>query len=321
MPGGCDGAPIRTRAGERCLERTGAAQAKAFLTEPSRAACGACHDDVNFATGTNYPGGFQTDDNQCHNCHIAQGETPFDASILGAHVVENDTAATYPPNPNTLITSVQVTITGVTNTSAGQKPQVSFTVKDVNGHPLALSDLEDLQFTLAGPTTDYGYISFGSDVTTPGYVAEDGTLGSCNSSDEGNTIDFMLSPYRDLTAAKLFLQLALHRTGQIRPRVINVDGHPAYARAISELKDSRELGRRCRCRPSPYLNNVLEQDHRFIKKRIAASLGFRSVEGALRTIDGYEAMHMIRKGQVRWLEKDDVIGQVRFIQRLLGIAA
>ena len=44
---------------------------------------------------------------------------------------------------------------------------------------------------------------------------------------EGNTIDFMLSPYRDLTAAKLFLRLALHRTGQIRPRVINVDGHPA----------------------------------------------------------------------------------------------
>ena len=131
----------------------------------------------------------------------------------------------------------------------------------------------------------------------------------------------MLSPYRDLTAAKLFLRLALHRTGQIRPRVINVDGHPAYARAISELKDSRELGRRCRCRPSPYLNNVLEQDHRFIKKRIAASLGFRSVEGALRTIDGYEAMHMIRKGQVRWLEKGDVIGQIHFIQRLLGIAA
>ncbi len=96
---------------------------------------------------------------------------------------------------------------------------------------------------------------------------------------EGNTIDFMLSPYRDLTAAKLFLRLALHRTGQIRPRVINVDGHPAYARAISELKDSRELGRRCRCRPSPYLNNVLEQDHRFIKKRIAASLGFRSFGG------------------------------------------
>jgi transposase-like protein len=51
-----------------------------------------------------------------------------------------------------------------------------------------------------------------------------------------------------------------------------------------------------RCRPSPYLNNIIEQDHRFIKKRIAASFGFRSAEGAWRTIDGYEAMHVIRKG-------------------------
>ena len=96
----------------------------------------------------------------------------------------------------------------------------------------------------------------------------------------GDTVDFMLSPNRDLTAAKHFLQLALHRTGQ-RPRVINVDGHPAYATAITELKQSGELGQRCRCRPSPYMNNVLEQDHRFIKKRIAASLWFRSVGGAL----------------------------------------
>ena len=103
---------------------------------------------------------------------------------------------------------------------------------------------------------------------------------------EGNTIDFMLSPYRDLTAAKHFLQLALRQTGQIGPRVINVDGHAAYARAISDLKDSGELSSRCRCRLSPYLNNILEQDHRFIKKRIAASLWFRSVDGALNTIAG-----------------------------------
>ena len=62
-------------------------------------------------------------------------------------------------------------------------------------------------------------------------------------------------------------------------------GHPAYARAIRELKESGELGRRCRCRTSPYLNNIIERDHRFIKKRIVASLGFRSAEGAWRTIE------------------------------------
>jgi hypothetical protein len=79
--------------------------------------------------------------------------------------------------------------------------------------------------------------------------------------------------------------------------------------------------RRCRCRPSPYLNNLIEQDHRFIKKRIAASLWFRSAEGAVRTIQGYEAMHLIRKEQIRWLAKGDAVGQRQFIHSLFGIAA
>ena len=52
----------------------------------------------------------------------------------------------------------------------------------------------------------------------------------------GDTIDFMLSPKRDLTAAKLFLRLALSGLGGKRPRVINVDGHPAYARAICRFR-------------------------------------------------------------------------------------
>jgi transposase-like protein len=102
--------------------------------------------------------------------------------------------------------------------------------------------------------------------------------------------------------------------------VINVDGHPAYPQAIAALKANGELGR-CHFRPNPYLNNVLEQDHRFIKKRIAASLGFRSVDGALRTIAGYEAMNKIRKGQIRWLAKGDAVEQVRFIHQTFGVAA
>jgi IS6 family transposase len=137
----------------------------------------------------------------------------------------------------------------------------------------------------------------------------------------GDTMDFMLSPKRDLRAAKLFLRLSLSGSGGVRPRVVNVDGHPAYGRAIAQLTDSHDLGRRCRCRPSPYLNNIIEQDHRFIKKRINASLGFRSSEGAWRTIEGYEAMHMIRKGQVRWSDKGDVIGRRQFIHKFFGIAA
>ena len=129
----------------------------------------------------------------------------------------------------------------------------------------------------------------------------------------------MLSPKRGLIAAKLFLRLALSGGGP-RPRVINVDGHPAYASAVAELKQTGELGPRSRCRTAPYLNNIIEQDHRFIKKRITASLGFRSVEGACRTIEGYEAMHAIRKGQVRWVAKGDSVAQRQFIHTIFGIA-
>jgi hypothetical protein len=69
------------------------------------------------------------------------------------------------------------------------------------------------------------------------------------------------------------------------------------------------------------MNNILEQDHRYVKKRVLASQWFRSVNGALNTIAGYEAMNIIRKGQIRWLSKTDTVGQIRFIERTLGLAA
>jgi len=116
-------------------------------------------------------------------------------------------------------------------------------------------------------------------------------------------------------------QKALQAPGHPRPRVITVDGNPSYPKVIAELKEERKLGRRCRCRTCPYLNNVVEQDHRGIKRRVNASQGFRSFDGAWRTIQGYEVLHMIRKGQVRWLPKGDVLGQIQFIREILGLRA
>jgi DDE domain len=87
------------------------------------------------------------------------------------------------------------------------------------------------------------------------------------------------------------------RVNHPTPRVINTDGHSAYPPAIVRLKAEGVLERDCRHRPVPYLNNVLEQDHRAIKRRINASQHFRSFWGAWRTIAGYEAIHMIRKSQ------------------------
>ena len=135
----------------------------------------------------------------------------------------------------------------------------------------------------------------------------------------GATIDFLLSAKRDAAAAKRFFQNALRAPGHPRPRVINVDGNPAYPKVISELKRTGELGRRCRCRPVRYLNNVVEQDHRAIKRRVRACQGFRAFHSARRTIQGIEVMNMIRKGQVRWIVKGDTVGQVAFVGRLLGL--
>jgi transposase, IS6 family len=137
----------------------------------------------------------------------------------------------------------------------------------------------------------------------------------------GATIDFFLSQTRDVFAAGAFFRKALAAPGHPRPRVINVDGNPSYPHVVDELKRTHALGQRCRCRVVPYLNNIVEQDHRAIKRRIQASLGFRSFAGAERTIQGYEAMHMIRKGQVRWLAKGDIAEQVRFIKYIFGLRA
>jgi IS6 family transposase len=135
----------------------------------------------------------------------------------------------------------------------------------------------------------------------------------------GATIDFLLSAKRHAAAAKRFLQKALQ--GHPRPRVINVDGNPSYPKVIAQLKKTGELGQRCRCRPVRYLNNIVEQDHRAIKRRVRASQGFRSFRCAARTIQGIEMVNMIRKGQVKWLAKGDIVGQVAFIGGLLGLRA
>ena len=70
-----------------------------------------------------------------------------------------------------------------------------------------------------------------------------------------------------------------------------------------------------------YLSNVVEQDHRFIKRLVKPGMGFFSFESAWRTLRGYEAMHMIRKGQMQGVNKRDITGQVTFIAHLFGVAA
>ena len=166
--------PGDPRSCEVCHEQnSGATQAAAYMT-PNRAACGACHDDVNFATGDNHLGLPQVTDNQCSTCHIPQGELPFDASIKGAHI--NPTR--YDGAPGMVFDILKVD-----NGTAGNKPTVTFTLRDFAGNPIPANSLATtpnrLALVMAGPTTDYGYTSFGSDVTTHGYVSEDGSKAVC----------------------------------------------------------------------------------------------------------------------------------------------
>jgi len=130
-----------------------------WLKKPSRAACGACHDNVNFATGENHVSLPQPNDNQCANCHIPQGEIDFDASILGSHVVETKSS---------MLSGINVKITSLDNTQAGQKPTVNFTLTDNSGTSLDPAKVNRVAVTLAGGTDDYG----SSALPPTGYVTE-----------------------------------------------------------------------------------------------------------------------------------------------------
>ena len=105
------------------------------------------------------------------------------------------------------------------------------------------------------------------------------------------------------------------------PGVMNVDKNPAYPAAVEALKAEGLLPRRVRLRQCKYLNNVIEQDHRTVKKRAWLAKGYGSFQSAWRTLQGIEAVHMIRKGRVRWLAKHDALGQALFITELFAITA
>ena len=133
--------------------------------------------------------------------------------------------------------------------------------------------------------------------------------------------DFQLSAFRDADAAKRLFRKALSDRSHPQPRVINTDLAPIYTSSIPAIKKEGTLRRRCRHRPVQYLNNIIEQDHRAIKRRVNAKQGFREFQAARRTIQGYEAIHMMRKGQVRWVSGTDVRRQNQFINKLFELAA
>src|ERR1700759_5432687 len=132
----------------------------------------------------------------------------------------------------------------------------------------------------------------------------------------GQTIDFLLTAKRDTASAKRFFRKMFSGEGNPMARVLNVDKNPAYPAAVRQMKAEGTLPSRVRLRQCRYLNNVVEQDHRFVKKRVWLAKGYGSFQSAWRTLQGIEAMNMIRKGRVRWLSKGDALGQAFFVAGL-----
>jgi IS6 family transposase len=161
---------------------------------------------------------------------------------------------------------------------------------------------------------------------------------------QGNMIEFFLSPTRDAEATKRFFLKALHSTtgstpqshpveeqavqppptansATSAPRVINVDKNAAYPKAFNELKAEGYLPEGCELRQVKYLNNLVEQDHRFIKRLTKPGMSFFSFETAWQTLRGFEMMNMIRKGQLQGVDKGDVRGQITLVTKLFGVVA
>jgi IS6 family transposase len=136
----------------------------------------------------------------------------------------------------------------------------------------------------------------------------------------GSTIEFMLSENRDSPAAKRFFKKAMASPHNQSPRVITVDKNPAYPTAVQQLKDENAMKQETLLRQQKYLNNIIEQDHRFIKKIIKPMLGFKSFKTAEKTIAGIEVMHMIKKGQVECIHSS-ALSTVKFINKLFGLTA
>jgi transposase-like protein len=126
---------------------------------------------------------------------------------------------------------------------------------------------------------------------------------------------------RDVSAAKRFFKKLMRADHRRLPFTIGTDKHTSYSEAFVTPVKEKVLPADCKRRRVKYLNNVIEQDHRAIRRRWRAMQCFRSFHAAERTIEGVESLHMLRKGQVKRLDGRDAVGQARFVEGLFGVAA
>ncbi len=121
-----------------------------LVSRPSRAACGSCHDDIDWTTGANHgpngSAGAMADDTTCASCHVPQGENEWDASIKGAHTI---------PTKSAQLKGLNIEILSVSGAAPGAAVTVTFKVTNGDGSAVTPSTLGTLNILLGGPTTDY----------------------------------------------------------------------------------------------------------------------------------------------------------------------
>ncbi len=131
----------------------------------------------------------------------------------------------------------------------------------------------------------------------------------------------MLSAKRDIAAAKRFFKKMMRADHRATPLSVSVDNHASYPDAFAASQEEKALPQDCKLRSTKYLNNIIEQDHRAVRRRWRAMQCFRSFHTTERTIEGIESMHMLRKGQVKRLGGRDAVGRAKFVSSLFGVAA
>lgn len=137
----------------------------------------------------------------------------------------------------------------------------------------------------------------------------------------GQTIEFMLSARRDASAAKRFFKKLVRADYRRLPFTLGTDKHASYPEAFATSVAMKVLPLDCKLRRVKYLKNLIEQDHRAVRRRWRTMPCFRSFHTAERTLEGVEALHMMGKGQVKRLDGRDAVGQAKLVASLFGVAA
>ena len=126
----------------------------------------------------------------------------------------------------------------------------------------------------------------------------------------GHTIDFLLTAKRDAAAALRFFRKAIRDHGE--PEVVTIDKSGANAAALTKLNADKPDEEAINVRQSKYLNNLIEQDHRNIKRRSRPMLGCKSFRRAETILAGIELIHMIRKGQYQHQQSEGLSPAEKF---------